>query len=162
MNSIRFYKTVIIILVILNLGTLVFLWLGRPGMQSNQSRREPSEFLIRELRLTPGQKEQFGKLRHNHLEQLQLLRNEDRKLHDSFFDALFLPVPDTLKASFLADSLIMIRKEMEMLTFRHFLELQKFLNDHQKTRFRKVFRNALDQVMPPPPPVPPPPPPPQP
>jgi hypothetical protein len=109
--------------------------------------------------LTPRQKEQFGNLRHNHLEQLQLLRNEDQKLHDSIFDALFLPVPDTLKANLLADSLMLIRKEVEMLTFRHFLELQKFLNDNQKTRFRKIFRNALDQVMPPPPPGPPPPPP---
>ncbi|MEI6435562.1 MAG: hypothetical protein WCP32_12005 [Bacteroidota bacterium] len=160
MNNIRFLKTVIIILILLNIGTLTFLWMGRTKFAFNQSNRDSAGFLIRELNLTSGQQNQFGKLRQIHLEQLDILRENDRKLHDRFFDALFLPAPDTLTASKLADTLSIVRKEMEMLTFRHFLELQKLLNDNQKMRFRQVFRGALEHVMPPPPPLPPPPPPP--
>jgi periplasmic protein CpxP/Spy len=162
MTNIRFYKVVIIILVLLNLGTLGFLWLAPPRSGSLPERGQAAEFLIRELRLTPIQRDEFGKMRDEHSARLSVLQEQDRKLHDRFFDAIFLPVPDTSSVNMLCDSIAGVRKQMEMLTFEHFANLRQLLTINQRVKFQRVFRQALDRVMPmpPAPPVPPPPPPP--
>ena len=160
MNELRFYKGIIIILVVMNLGTLAFLWFGRPRPEPIRNRVPATEFLIHELTLSPIQQDKFGDLRDEQRQKLQLLQEQDRKLHNLFFDALFDPAPDTAAARGLADSIARTRQQMEMVTFEHFLKLRQLLTEEQKVKFHRVFRQALDQVLPPP--LPPPPPPPQP
>lgn len=157
MEKARFYKILIAILVLLNIGTLSFLWFGRSASQSENQQKESIEPFVRGLQLSQEQIVQFKLFRDDHLTQLYFLRMEDRRLHELFYDALFLPVPDTIKANRIADSLVMVRKKMELLTFSHFQQIQQILNDHQKIKFRTIFRGAVEQVMPPPPPPPPPP-----
>jgi protein CpxP len=163
MNQLRFYKIIIIILVLLNLGTLSFLWFGKPRAGQEQGRGKSAKFLIRELSLTPGQQDEFGKLREEHRHRLMILQQQDSRLHDRFFEAIFLPVPDTLTSKILSDSIADVRRQMELLTFEHFRQLRQLLNDEQKNKFHRVFRQALEHVMPlPVPPTAPPPPPPPP
>ena len=163
MNHIRFYKIIIIILVLLNLGTLTLLWFGRSRTEHAQDPGESAKFLIHELTLTPGQQDEFGKLRDEHRQRLAILQERDRRLHDRFFEAIFLPAPDTLAAIILSDSIAAVRRQMELLTFDHFMQLRLLLNEEQKNKFHGVFRQALEHAMPlPDPPLPPPPPPPPP
>jgi Spy/CpxP family protein refolding chaperone len=163
MQTTQFYKVVIIILVLLNLGTLTFLWFGKPRAGNIPDRGQSAEFLIRELTLTPSQQDNFGKLREEHRLKLTNLQEQDRILHDRFFEAVFLPGHDTLAMSILADSIASVRKQMEILTFEHFRQLRQLLSEDQKMKFHQVFRKALERVMPlPEPPGPPPPPPPPP
>jgi len=164
MNNSRFYKVVIVILVVLNIGTLTFLWFGHRRSGQDPERGQASKFLIRELQLTPGQQDEFGDLRDLHQKRLLELQERDRVLHDRFFEAIFLPVPDTLAATKIADSIADIRRQMEMLTFEHFNELRQLLTQKQIQKFHQIFRQALERVMPlpEPPSAPPPPPPPAP
>jgi Spy/CpxP family protein refolding chaperone len=157
MNQIRFFKIVILILVILNLGTLAFLWFARPGSGRQQRQNRPADFLARELRLTPAQRNEFGRLRHEHLYRLSLLQKQERDLHERFFGEVLLPEPDSLRMKILIDSMTTIRSRMEMLTFNHFRQLTKLLTTEQKERFDRVFWKILDRVMPrlPAPPEPP-------
>ena len=164
MNNLKFYKIVIVILVILNLGTLTFLWIGHPRGSKVPKYGQAGEFLIRELSLNSSQQDNFGQLRDSHQKTLLALQERDRQLHDRFFEAIFLPVPDTLEVGIIADSIAGLRRQMEMLTFEHFNELRRLLTKEQTQKFHRVFRQALDRVMPipeppPPPPLPPPPPP---
>ncbi|MCX6306780.1 MAG: Spy/CpxP family protein refolding chaperone [Bacteroidetes bacterium] len=163
MNNIRFYKITIIILVMVNLGTLAFLWFGRPRPGQMPVSGEAAEYLIDELKLTPGQQDQFGKLRKEHRGKLSLLQAEDRRLHDLFFESLFLIPADTLTVNVLADSMAGLRRQMELLTFEHFRQLRLLLTEEQSRKFHQVFNQALERVMPlppmpPMPPMPPPPP----
>ena len=163
MNHNCFYKVIILVLVVLNLGTLAFLWFGPPRRVPDSPRGKAADFLIRELNLTTTQQEEFGTLRDGHREQLLNLQAQDRDLHDRFFEVIFLPTPDTLAAKILADSIADIRRQMELLTFNHFMQLQELLKKDQKVKFHQIFRQALERVMPlPEPPLPPPPPPPPP
>ncbi len=157
MEKTRFYQILIAILVLINIGTPSFLWFGRPDSQALNQQKESIEPFVRGLHLSPQQIIQFKSFRDDHLTQLYLLRMEDRRLHELFYDALFLPIPDTIAANRLADSLVLVRKKMELLTFSHFQQIQQILNNDQKTKFRTIFRGAVEQVMPPPPPPPPPP-----
>jgi Spy/CpxP family protein refolding chaperone len=153
MNTIRFYKGVIIALILLNLGSLSFLWLGRTKGDQSANQGQAAEFLIRELKLTPGQQEQFGTMRSEHRERLNFIQEHDRNLHNKFFEPLFLPTPDTTLVKSLADSIANLRREMELITFSHFMQLKQILSASQKEKFHNIFREALDRVMPPPPPL---------
>ena len=160
MKNKRFYLGVIIILVLVNLGTLAFLMFGGSLIIPGPIRGKAPDFLIRELNLTRVQMDEFGKLRHTHDERIRILQERDRKIHDRFFGALFLSPADTIAANRLADSIAFLRKEMDMLTFEHFRQLGQVLTGLQKIKFQQVFRQALDRAMPPPvPPLPPAPPP---
>ena len=162
MDRVRFYKGVIIILILLNLGAVTFLWLGRPKPEEMPGRGDAAELLRHELALTPQQQDEFRKNRDIHHEKLMVLQEQDRKLHELFFDLIFLPNRDTVAVQRLADSISMLRKQMEMITFEHFMHLRKILTPVQDEKFRLVFRQAIERVMPPQgppgPPSPPPPP----
>ena len=162
MNNIRFYKVVIIILVVVNLSTLIFLWFGTPPTARVPVRGQATEFLNRELMLTPKQQDEFGKLSDENHERMLILQEQDRKLHYRFFETLFLPNADTSIAKIIADSITDLRMQMELLTYEHFRQIKQMLTEEQKHNFHRVFRQAIECVMPPPPPPPPPLPPPMP
>ncbi|MEI7662398.1 MAG: hypothetical protein WCK34_09380 [Bacteroidota bacterium] len=159
MTKNSFYKVVIAILVVLNLGTLALLWLG-PPKEPVQLQGQAAGFLVRELGLSTAQQDEFGKLREEHHGKLMIIQEKDRKLHDRFFGALFLPVPDTSAVRILADSIADLKREIDLLTFDHFSRLRKLLSTGQQEKFHRVFRQALERAMPPPAPLSPPPPPP--
>ena len=154
MNNLRFLKGVIIILIMLNLVALAFLWFGRPKHRPGPFIGKASEYLIRELRLTPLQQDKYIKLRDNHREQLDILQERDRKFHDRFFETIFLSAPDKTEIQQLADSIAGTRKEIELLMFGHFRDLQQLLNGDQKIKFHRIFRDAFIRMMSPPPPPP--------
>ncbi len=158
MNRKHFNQAVIIILVVLNVTTLSLLWLGRPHAPDRAHGEQAAAFLVKELGMTAAQQEAFSHLREFHHREMMLLQEQDRKLHDRFFESLFLPATDTLRLNLLADSIAGTRKQMEMVTYSHFGELTQLLNPAQKEKFRMIFRKALEQVMPPREPLPPPPP----
>ena len=154
MNNTRFYKIIILILVLLNLGTLTFLVVHHPRFSPERMRGRSPDLLTRELMLDPRQQDEFGKLRYKHRERMFDLQEKDRKLHDRFFEVLFQPTPDTIAMRSLADSISEVRKQMELLTFEHFLRLRQLLNPDQQGKFHRVFKQALEHIMPLPAPPP--------
>ena len=154
MNNIRFFKVIITILILLNLVTIGFLWFGRPRPRQGPLNRNPIEFLSRQLRLTPQQQDEFDKLRDDHRDRLHILQERDRKFHDRFFEAIFLSKPDTSEVMHLADSIAVTRKEIELLMYSHFRHLQQLLNEEQKTKFHRIFRDGFNRMMSPMPPPP--------
>ena len=153
-----FYIVIIIILIILNLGTLSYIWLRHPGNDIHGQRRNAAEFLISELNLTSQQKGQFLRLREMHSLRMRVYQQKDRELHNRFFDQLRLLPENSLLIGQLADSMAMIRKNMEVLTFDHFRKIRQILSNEQKEKFDDIFHETLKLVLPPPPPPPPPPP----
>jgi Spy/CpxP family protein refolding chaperone len=140
-------------------------WLGPFRQHRNNNRENIGDNLLRELKLSPDQRQVFKDQRRRHVYQLRILQQKDRAIHARFFDMVFSQQKDSAKFSAMIDSLLLIRKEMELLTFNHFSTLQSMLNEEQKHLFRKNFRFTLEKVMPPPRPIrdipePPPPPPP--
>jgi len=147
MNSIRLLKGIILILVLLNLGTLSFVWVNRHRSAEEPLRGDAARFLVHALDLTPEQQAQFGRMRAIHHQRLIHLQQLDRRLHDQFFGLLFNPVADSLTSLACADSISILRKQMELVTFEHFMKLRQILSEEQKVKFHKVFRQALDHVM---------------
>ncbi|MEI6681905.1 MAG: periplasmic heavy metal sensor [Bacteroidota bacterium] len=147
MNRIRLFKGVILILVLLNLGTLTFVWFQPRRPAEGPLRGDPARFLVQALDLTREQQEQFGRMRAIHHLRLITLQQHDRRLHDRFFGLIFNPGTDSLASFAYADSISAIRKQMELLTYEHFMKLRQILTEEQKVKFHKIFREVLDHVM---------------
>jgi periplasmic protein CpxP/Spy len=156
------YIGLIFFLLLLNLGTILYIWLHRPPGQPVFRRQDASGFLIKELRLTEGQKQEYLMLRAVHRQAMQDLQEKDHALHNQFFDQLVIVPTDSGKVEKLADSIASIRVSMDRLTFSHFVAIRKILRPEQQQKFDKVFHEVLKLVMPLPPEPPPPPPPPPP
>ncbi len=147
MNRIRLFKGVIFILVLLNLGTLTFVWFQLRRPAEGPLRGDPARFLVQALNLTLEQQEQFGRMRAIHHVRLITLQQHDRRLHDRFFGLLFKPGADSLATLAYSDSISALRKQMELLTFEHFMKVRQILTEEQKVKFHMVFREVLDHVM---------------
>jgi periplasmic protein CpxP/Spy len=168
MNNARFLKAVIVVLIVLNIGTLAFIWFTRPGSGSSNRRPFPQGFLVKELELSKSQQRDYFRLRRNHRQSLEQLQDRDKVLHTRFFNQLFSETPVSKSVANLADSIAENRRSMEILTYDHFNQVREMLTPVQQRKFQKIFDEVLRMVLPPPPsppspgalPPPPPPPPP--
>ncbi len=163
----RYLIFVIILLVILNLSTLLMLWIGRPlhlsakeGPVSTEHEKARVQQLLKdELEFDETQIKQYLKMRHEHHEQAQQLNDDIRNLKKQMFDEVLQDKPQPI----LSDSLLILVQEkqadLEKLTFRHFLNLKKLCKPKQQDKLKllihEVFRRkpaSRENGMPPNPP----------
>jgi hypothetical protein len=84
------------------------------------------------------------------MQQLRHIQAEDRRLHERFFNLSLSETQDTLQLNHSLDSILILRKKMELLIFNHFNTLNSLLDEKQKELFRTNFKHSLDKVLPPP------------
>ncbi|MEI6454780.1 MAG: hypothetical protein WCO93_00700 [bacterium] len=149
---------IIVLLLLVNIGTLTFIWINRPGQE--RERTGASEFLARELRLNHKQQLLHNAMLLNHRNAMKKLQDKDQNLHTRFFDLLKTNPSDTLRGRQMADSIAKLRVLMEISTFRYFDQVRRILDQPQQERFDSIFQELVRMVLPVPPPPPPPPPPP--
>jgi hypothetical protein len=154
MKTTRLYQLIILVLVILNLGTLAFIWFGARPRENAARPGAAAELLIRELGLTDSQQQQYQLLRQQHRNTMARLSAVDRSLHNRFFDLLMIEPADTTRADLAADSIAANRKVMEMVTYDHFYKVMLMLTPGQKEKFRSILHEVIRLVLPPPPPRP--------
>ena len=151
MNNTRFLKIVIFVLIVINLGTLAFMWFNRPGNGISARRPVAAGFLVKELELSGSQRKEYFRLRSDHRIMLKELQEHDKALHNLFFEQLFSEVPDPKSVHDLADSIAENRRKMEMLTYDHFNHVKQILTPAQQKKFGEIFDEVLRMVLPPPP-----------
>ena len=93
MKTLRFYKILIGILVVVNLTTVYFLWSSANG--DNHPPHPKRNDLIDRLGITGDKKEQIMRLQDDHFKQKDALIQKGRELHEK----LFLSFNDTSKDS---------------------------------------------------------------
>lgn len=144
MNRTRLLTIALLALLVLNLGTLVFLWQARekqPGQPPPGGNA--ADFIVHALKLDDQQQKQFAALRDQHQAVVRQAREQDRKLHDLYFDLLKADTPDRAKADSVAGLFAIERKRIDSATFEHFRQLRGLCRDEQK----KLFDNVIDQVV---------------
>jgi Spy/CpxP family protein refolding chaperone len=142
MNKLRFLTWSVIILLLLNAGTLIYLLTTKKPDQ-----RPPGEgasnFIIEQLKLDAQQQQQFSELRRQHQDVTRQIQEEDRKLHDQYFDLLKTDNPDKAKADSISLLIAQQRSNIEKATFDHFQQLRKLCREDQK----KLFDTTIDEIM---------------
>jgi hypothetical protein len=151
MQKDTFLKIVIIALLLINAGTLVFLFLHSGGHERGfppPPGRGPGDFLEHELAMNDSQKEIFRHLREEHHEGMMQYQEQIHDLRLQLFDGLKQGQP--LNENLL-NQIAARQRSMDSLTYDHFTRLKKTLNPAQKDKFNHVIDDAMRMLGPPPP-----------
>lgn len=143
----RFLMVMIVLLLLLNTGTLAFLFFKRPsGFHPHRSRPPRPDFLLKEnLNWNDEQLQQFEASRHRHRQAMDSL---DNVLSSNFKN---LMQPEVLAdKSALSDSLKNILASVETQraenTLRHFAELRSICNPEQQKKFDELLPQLFDML----------------
>jgi Spy/CpxP family protein refolding chaperone len=143
MNNPKFLKIVILLLLLINISTLTFMWLHRP-----QKNDAVGDFFTKELQFTPKQKEQFEVLKHEHRNQVDKLREENKEKHDAYFELLKKPAVDSVTVKKAAAAILKIEEQKELALFYHFQKVRAICNASQQQKFDKIINEAAIMMAP--------------
>jgi hypothetical protein len=152
MESSRFTRLVIILLLLINFGTLGFLWFrhnpGGPPPSDMLRGQKPFEFLVHELSMNEQQKNSYDVLRQEHHRNMLALKEKDRNLHDELFKFLRTSAPDSSQVNSLIDQIGNNHRESERVNFYHFTKVRSLCNPDQQKRFDEVINEVLRSMGP--------------
>jgi protein CpxP len=143
MNKFRFLTWSVVVLLLLNAGTLIYLLMSKQADKKPPPGEGASSFIIEQLKLDAQQQQLFFELRHQHQEIIQRIQEQDRRLHDEYFNLLKTDNPDRVKADSISSLIAKQRSSIEAATFDHFQQLRKLCRDDQK----KLFDATIDEIM---------------
>ena len=142
----RYLILVIVILVIMNLGTLFILWVGKPSpspqkrsqVSHEQEKARLEQLLKGELGFDENQVEQYLKMRYEHRKQSLTLNTKIHELKKQMYDEVFHDMPQQLSDSLL--NLIQAKQaELEHITFQHFIDLKKLCKPDQQDKLKLLI-----------------------
>ncbi len=149
----RWEGVALLILVLMNLGTLTALWLIRDYRQSPPSQTGAGvvDFIVKELNFDSTQKKQLILLREDHQQKIKQVRRKNRDAKDVFFGLLkdSSLSEDALNKAAIASA--EFDAETAKLTFRHFQEIRKICTPEQRKKFDRVIAEVLRMMAPLPP-----------
>ena len=148
----RVSNWIIILLVIMNLGTLgtiLFLHFKQPSLPRNGGPDPAQHFLERELHLTEEQAQQFEELRKEHFLQSKAINDEVHQLKSAIMEELFSSSPDSEKVERLAEEIGKKQAELEQLRFQHFLALKSLCQPEQVEKLQALIHEIVRPPAPP-------------
>jgi len=153
MSKINFLTIAVILLLLLNAGTLVvmFRWHdNRPG-GARDGGEGPAAYIIQALKLDAQQQEQFAQLRGEHQHLARAVHEEDKRLHDAYFSLLKTDHPNRAQVDSLSNLIAAEEKLFSKATFEHFEKLRALCRPDQKILFDATIDEIAHRMGPPPP-----------
>lgn len=147
-----FFKTVIIVLVLINISTLAYVWLAnKPPRDDRNGNENVVNFLTRELNLDDAKKNKLAALHDDYQHKMRGVHEHLRNLHSPFFNLLRIPLADTLQVSTVIDSMAVYHKQMEWLTFQQFKDIRNICTPAQQQKFDDIVDETMRLLAPGPP-----------
>ncbi len=158
MSEARFLKFIIVALLLLNLGTLAFLWTaephhgpprGRPPEERGGGGRESTaEYLRRNLQLSDAQEERYHLMREAHHAAVMRIRTQMAGEKQALYGLLHQT--DTTGAAahgaVLIDRIVSGQRQIEGITYAHFRELRALCTPAQQQKFDAIIADALERM----------------
>lgn len=139
------------ILVVLNIILLVNFWksnglTAHPRFPKMAGGHGPAEMIINELKLSKEQIVQFDKLKEAHHSSMLELQAKGNELRNNYFNNLKQDNPDQKVIDELANAIGDNQKQIETITFNHFMDVRKLCNEEQKKRFDLIINDVLQHM----------------
>ncbi|MEJ2613842.1 MAG: periplasmic heavy metal sensor [Ignavibacteriaceae bacterium] len=157
-----FTNILIIILVIVNIGSLSFIWFREanrppsPPLPPNSPDHENvTRFLDKELDLNESQEQKFDRLRKEHFKTTKNSEDKIAAFKKSILTESFKQNPDTQKIVALADSIGSLQKRYEIFLSEHFQKLASICRPKQREKLKDIFLSSFGPKNKPPMPPPP-------
>lgn len=143
----------ILILVLVNIGTLGLLWhehFKKPPQRPRDGKADPEEFFVRELQLDQEQADSVKVLRRVHFQQTDSIRFELTLLSRQMMEEVFAPSPDTVLVRELSEQIGREQSEFERRVYEHFDKIKQLCQPEQHEKLRRLILDALRAKQPPP------------
>lgn len=148
MNNVKFLKSILLILLLVNVATIGFIWITKPPRPSGNETA--ASFLSNELRLDSKQQEKLNDLQASFVDQREDLRHENKENFDLYFELLQNPKVDSASVKKAAKAIISIKEKEEIALFYHFQKVRALCNESQKQKFDEIIKEAARMMGPPP------------
>ena len=145
LNS-KIVSWLIALLVVANITTLAFFWIGH---FKNQKENSPKEFLSKNLNFSKSQKNAYFILAKEHNESAKIIRDQIKNDKESLFQLL---KSDTINDSVRNDKALKVSmsiQALDILTFEHFMKVRAICTEEQKPQFDELIKkmvNAVNQI----------------
>ena len=145
LNS-KIVSWLIALLVVANITTLAFFWIGH---FKNQKENSPKEFLSKNLNFSKSQKNAYFILAKEHNESAKIIRDQIKNDKESLFQ---LFKSDTINDSVRNDKALKVSmsiQALDILTFEHFMKVRAICTEEQKPQFDELIQkmvNAVNQI----------------
>ncbi|XZF13163.1 Spy/CpxP family protein refolding chaperone [Chitinophagaceae bacterium MMS25-I14] len=148
MKTTIFYKAVIVCLLLINTGTLAWLWVQQGRQQGHEGRgNRADQLIIGRLHLNEAQQQQFEVLKHEHHGQMLDIQKESAEIHNVLFGLLKDSADNSSKKDSLITALAANDQRKETVTFEHFRKLRAILDVNQKADFDDLVEELGRQLM---------------
>jgi len=122
-------------------------------IRGEQDRKERNKrlagFLKKELNFTRDQIDKFMQLRDEHFQKTKQLRRQVDDLRREMMDQLLVDQPDSSQVEKLTGKMGQKTAELEKTVFYHFIELMELCDSEQKSKYKSLLREILNQLKPP-------------
>ncbi|MBN1633978.1 MAG: periplasmic heavy metal sensor [Ignavibacteria bacterium] len=161
---------IIIILVVINLGTIAGMWVMHLGRKPHHEilihqsphlpdRKSPGigrfEMLGTELQFDEEQMSKFNEFRSGHQNEMKNLVEKINEKKKQILSEISVPESDTEKVGILFSEIGQYQTSIEKEIFNHFRKIKMICNDEQKQKLEKILKDISEPKIPPHP-VPPP------
>ncbi len=138
MKTERFYKILILILVLTNVGMMVFMWTNRPPRMPHPPQHEIGKM----LGLKGDKLQKVNKLEVDHHKVKRELVHRDMELHEE----LFVLLENSEKSDSLYTLIDENKAEMERMTYDYFVEIATYCDADQKEILREFLRDSFAKL----------------
>jgi len=146
MENLKFYKIAIAILLLLNIGTLAFMWLNRPP---SPGARGPFMFIVKATGMDEAQQATYRQLRDLHRSKVETFQNQNRQIRAQLFNLLAQKDENDPEVQQLTDSIATLKRQEELLTFEHFRRVREICRPDQQVKFDAALGEAIQSMGPP-------------
>ena len=148
MKTIKFYKSALLALFILNCVTVFFLW----NSTIDHHRGHPNKMdLLEQLELSGKKKDQIIRLQDAHFQVKDALMNRNRTLHERLFHSFNDPKKDSSAITLLINDIVENQREIEQMTFDYFKKIDSLCTPEQRIKLQNTIHKVLSRVGGPPP-----------
>lgn len=147
MKTHRFYKLVILVLILVNITTVFFFWSTsrRPGPPGKNE-------IVELLDLQGETKTKILAMQNDHFSQKHSLIQKSRDLHEQLFLSFSDNSKDSVAIAQLIDRIVENQRETEQMTFDYFKATHALCTPEQQEKLQNLLHDVLKRAGGPPPP----------
>lgn len=138
MNKTRILVTLVVILLVLNAATLVFLFNGRPALHRPHHPLQlgPRDIIIEKLQFNDDQVTAYDSLIVGHREAVAELDSEMLLTRNALYKELL--AADTATIQLIMERIGQLQMEVESIHFQHFTDLKNICSEEQMPAFEQL------------------------
>lgn len=143
----NFYAIVIILLLLLNVGTLGYLWVGKEQTRHMPPPPDrPGAIIINELKLDEEQQTKFQLFKHRHRRSTDSVQRLIKETQVALFGLVKEDSLDVLLRDSLLSNIEKYESAKHLITIEHFHDIRSILRSEQKELFNEFVEDIGSRI----------------